>query len=88
MEQREPSLEAVMTLLGIMKRQLDEMEAPKLPKLLPPDETAEYLGVKKQTMSIWRLQGVGPGYIRVEKAIRYPIDDLKKYLKQQAVISH
>ncbi len=88
MEKREPSLEAVMTLLEIMKRQLDEMGNPYLPELLTPNEAAEYLNVKSNTLAIWRTQGIGPGFRKIEKVIRYPKDELKKYLEQQTVISH
>ncbi len=45
----------------------------------------EYLGVRPQTLAVWRGRGKGPKFYRVCGAIRYRLADLEKFLEQNAV---
>jgi len=56
-----------------------------LPRLLTSQEAADYLGCKLQTLRAWRTQGTGPSYLKVEKCVRYSMDDLKKYVCQKKI---
>ena len=56
--------------------------------LLDAYEAAHYLDLKHPgTLSNWRLQGVGPTYIRVGRNIRYLKSDLDQWLQNQRVAS-
>ena len=49
---------------------------------LKPQEAADYLGVKKRTLSAWRSQGIGPRYCRMNgRLVRYTIEDLADYVR-------
>ncbi|WP_395705054.1 helix-turn-helix transcriptional regulator [Rhodococcus ruber] len=40
--------------------------------LAGPDELAEYLNVPKQTLAVWRMQGKGPKFLKLENGrVRY-----------------
>ncbi len=52
--------------------------------LVATPEAAKYIGgIKPTTMEIWRVQGVGPRYIKCGRLVRYRIDDLDAYLEAQ-----
>lgn len=46
---------------------------------------AEYLDVKPQTLSIWRMNGVGPNYYKFGRNVRYSGADLRKYRENNIV---
>ena len=42
---------------------------------------AALLGLKPNTLAIWRAGGLGPAFVRVgSRAIRYSLDDLDAYI--------
>lgn len=45
-------------------------------RLLTPNEVAEHLGVKIQTLYRWRMDGKGPRAVRVGKFLRYRLSDV------------
>lgn len=49
-------------------------------KLLKTEEVAQTLGLKKNTMEIWRSKGQGPAFVRVGRAVRYREEDIEAYL--------
>lgn len=49
--------------------------------LLTPEEAAQFLRIPKETMSYWRVKGVGPAFIKVGHAVRYSRSALEEYLK-------
>lgn len=49
---------------------------------LIPDHAAQYLGVSKDALRLWRSQGKGPRYFKAgEKLIRYRRDDLDAWIE-------
>jgi hypothetical protein len=48
--------------------------------LLTPQEAADWLRMKKQTLANWRCQGGGPAFLRVGSKIFYPLSKIKEYL--------
>jgi len=58
-----------------------------LPKLLNESETAAALGVKRQTLSVWRcLKRVPLPYVKLSnRAIRYREADVQKFLDARVV---
>lgn len=52
--------------------------------LLSTAELAEYLQVPIQTIYGWRHKGEGPIGFRLGKHIRYRVEDVERWLDQQA----
>lgn len=50
---------------------------------LSTSEVAELLGLKPNTMEIWRCQGRGPVFKKFGRAVRYSIDDLITWIDEQ-----
>jgi predicted site-specific integrase-resolvase len=50
-------------------------------KLLTTSEAAELLRLKTNSLEVWRCQGRGPRFIKLEGAVRYRLEDLKDYLE-------
>ena len=49
--------------------------------LVNTPDAAEHLGgLKPNTLEIWRIQGVGPRFIKCGRLVRYRIKDLDAYL--------
>lgn len=55
------------------------------PIALTPHEAAEYLSVGYSTLKKWRVNGDGPRYAKVGKAVRYRVEDLNEWLAEQLV---
>lgn len=53
------------------------------PTLIPTPQAAEYLGIKPNTLEVWRVQGTGPTYKKIGRLVRYSADDLDAYLEAQ-----
>lgn len=56
-------------------------------RLVPSGEAASILGIREQTLGVWRLRGCGPAYIRVGRAVRYRLSDLATYIDSRRVSS-
>ena len=54
-------------------------------KLLNNAETAELLGLKPNTLEIWRIQGRGPVFRKIGRAVRYSLDDVVAYMTEHRV---
>ena len=57
----------------------------KPPILINEITVAEMLGVKQATLRQWRLRKMGPPWVTVEGAIRYPVDGLETYIEENTV---
>jgi len=51
-------------------------------KLLTPQEAAEILRIRPDTLRIWRRRGVGPEVCRVGRLCRYSPAALEDYVEQ------
>ena len=56
-------------------------------KLLTNTETAQLLGLKPNTLEIWRTQGRGPTFRKIGRAIRYAEADVLTWLDAQTCSS-
>jgi len=54
-------------------------------KLLTEQQAAEYLGQSRRTLQQWRWQHRGLKYIKVGRNVRYRLEDLKKFIENNAV---
>jgi predicted DNA-binding transcriptional regulator AlpA len=59
------------------------MELMMSPKLFTSQEVSQLLGVKQNTLSIWRLQGRGPAFRKVGRLVRYVEADVAAWLDAQ-----
>lgn len=77
-------LEKILKQLTLIATQM-ERESKQADKLMTTDETAAYLGVKADTMAIWRHRGTGPRYHKVGSTVRYRLSELEMFLKEREV---
>ena len=55
-------------------------------KPLKDVEAAAFLGVKPQTMRVWRQKNIGPKFVRVSRnVVRYLVKDLEEFLADRTV---
>jgi len=54
------------------------------PRLLSPEDLAEYLGVPLATVYRWRARRTGPPGLRVGKHVRYRREVVERWLDEQA----
>nr|NJM01832.1 helix-turn-helix domain-containing protein [Desulfobacula sp.] len=52
-------------------------------QFLNTKKTAAVLGVKDNTLEIWRHRGIGPKFVKIGGAVRYRIGDLEAYIEAQ-----
>jgi excisionase family DNA binding protein len=53
--------------------------------LLTPEEAAEELRLPVRQLQQWRYLGIGPAYVKVGRAVRYPRSDLDAWLTANRV---
>ena len=56
-----------------------------MPKLLDEKEAAHMLLLKQKTLSRWRWERKGPGFLKIGGAVRYTLEDLQNFLVQSRV---
>lgn len=49
-------------------------------------EAAEHLGISPKTLRAWRLQGRGPRYVKLGRAVRYLVQDLDQWASGRTII--
>lgn len=54
-------------------------------KKLSTDEAAEFLGVKPNTLEVWRTKKKGPKYSKIGSRVLYDINDLEEYFASRSV---
>jgi hypothetical protein len=73
-----------------MSRQLDFNTAPD-ELLLTPEETADALNalasllVTTDTLQHWRYRRIGPRYLKLGRAVRYRLGDLREWINEQVI---
>ena len=62
-----------------------------LTKLLDNEQTAALLGIKPNTLEVWRLKGKGPRFVKLGNAkqapIRYEKAEVLRWLREQTFAS-
>lgn len=46
-------------------------------------QAADFLGLKRNTLEIWRLRGTGPRFVKMGRAVRYRLADIEDYIEAQ-----
>ncbi len=60
------------------------MTTNQIRQLFDTNLAAEYLGnLKPNTLEGWRVQGVGPRYVKCGRLVRYSVTDLDAYLESR-----
>jgi len=54
-------------------------------RYLNPHQAADYLGVGHSTLSIHRMNGTGPKFIKWGMNVRYDIQELDRWMAERAV---
>ncbi len=49
-------------------------------RLLTTHQVAELLGLKPQTLALWRTQDKGPKFVKLGKAVRYRLSDWEPFI--------
>ena len=52
---------------------------------LNTDEAAAYLGIRPNTLEVWRCKHKGPRYAKIGSRVLYDIDDLEGFFAARAV---
>ena len=56
------------------------------PQLLTPDQAAEFLGVRPQTLAVWRINRRYPlPFIKVGVRVKYRVEDLERFLNENTI---
>lgn len=46
------------------------------------NEAATLLGLSASTLNKWRVQGCGPRYVKLGRAVLYRVEDLDRWLQE------
>lgn len=49
------------------------------------NEAAEFLGVKPNTLEIWRCKNIGPRYSKIGRRVLYDIADLQEFFESRRI---
>lgn len=55
------------------------------PELVDTKRAAEILATTPGRLAEWRYEGKGPVYVKIGRAVRYPLPELEKYLADNTV---
>jgi predicted DNA-binding transcriptional regulator AlpA len=58
------------------------METMQIKEILTTKDLAELLGVKPNTIDIWRLKGYGPKYYKLGHIVRYKRADVEAWFNE------
>jgi predicted DNA-binding transcriptional regulator AlpA len=71
-----------------MKKPITKPALPATPRYLPPAAAAEYTGVSPSFLSVLRMKGGGPRYVKLGKrTIKYDTADLDAWLNARKYVS-
>jgi len=48
--------------------------------LLNEYQAADLLNVSRSSMAQWRMKGIGPAFLKLNKAVRYRLDELEAWI--------
>ena len=55
--------------------------------LLTPKQLAGLLAVNENTLAKWRLQGVGPKFVKIQRHVRYAANDVDSWTHERTFAS-
>lgn len=58
-----------------------------LNQLFTTAQAAEFLGIKKNTLEIWRVQGKSPAFLKIGKNVRYEKSELMAFIESSRRVS-
>jgi hypothetical protein len=67
-----------------MKQEISNSFGPKV-RYLNDVEAAKIADLSAQTLRNWRMQGRGPAYVKLGRAVRYSLNDLISWLEGRRV---
>ena len=70
---------AFVAFAAVMPGTNDERSAMLTEPAFTETELALRWNISPKTLQRWRCEGVGPPYIKLSKAVRYPVDDIVAY---------
>lgn len=63
---------------------LDNQNLNKLPELLTPEQVALLLGIKRETLQIWRCVGrYDLPYVKIGGRVRYKSSDVENFIQSR-----
>ncbi len=51
------------------------------------EELAEYLALKPQTLRLWRTQGTGPRFLKIQNRTKYREEDIEEWLAKKGTFA-
>ena len=57
----------------------------KFESLFTAREAAQYLGLAKTTLDVWRSKGKPPAYVKIHRSVRYRREDLDAFILERRV---
>ena len=60
-------------------------EEGKMGDLLNPEQAAQFLCVRPQTLACWRLYGKGPAFAKIGRLVRYDKRALEAWVEKNTV---
>ena len=57
----------------------------KFESLFTAREAAQYLGLAKTTLDVWRSKGKPPAYVKIHRSVRYRREDLDAFILEHRV---
>jgi predicted site-specific integrase-resolvase len=54
----------------------------RTPQLLKSKEVAQMLSIPEGTLRYWRNVGIGPVWHKLERSVRYDVDDVSRYVEK------
>ena len=52
------------------------------PEYLSTIQAADFLGVSKQSLALWRSDAKGPAFVRIGNVVRYTKNDLREWMTE------
>lgn len=68
-----------------VEERLRQHQSSIVPEYLDAAEASIFLNIAPKTLEDWRARGKGPAYNRVGRLIRYNIDELRAWMREQRV---
>ena len=82
----EAAFENIINRLSRIEGKADDLIR-RNPGYMDTAGAANFLGLSRQTLEVWRHQSQGPRYYKVSRVVRYAITDLIAFMETHGVAS-